>query len=178
MPAKAEVMKIVTILNEEGFGVIAGEMLTEMNLGREVLPPDQLAKDGRPTTENDSVDLGNGSVVSRVYFDEFGGRGQPEVSREPIPDREQLEFVARFLNLRLVEPVRAWAEAEEIAGDILSSAKDGGVKSDRSSDSVRIAFVPSFEGAAPRMARDAAPGNVVGTDELAKVLNRISEIDA
>lgn len=80
MAVHSDVMELVRLLDAEGFSVIAGEILTEIALGRE--NPSQ----------------------------EFEG-----AKREAIPEDEQLRAAIDLLKLRLTEPARRLAEAEEIA---------------------------------------------------------------
>lgn len=179
MPVIPEVMEIIGILNEEGFGALGGEMLIEMNVGREFEAAADEVDAVFPDTifdDHDYVDLGEGRFANRSYFDENGGRDQPDVAREPIPDNEQLRFAAEFLRLRLVAPVNAWAEAEQIAGEFLGSKRDVEV----SSKPVRIAFERPSTGAedAPvRMARNAEPGTTPLVNELVEVLTKIANLD-
>jgi hypothetical protein len=86
MAVSADVIEIVRILDEEGFGVLAGEVLSEINLGREVVQ------------------------------DEIGEDEDAALSRSPTSEEEQLQEVMHILRLRLVEPARKLADAEMIAG--------------------------------------------------------------
>jgi hypothetical protein len=86
MAVSDDVFEIVRILDEEGYGVLAGELLAEINLGREVVQ------------------------------DVIGEDGDPAVSRSPTSEEEQLQEVMHILSLRLVEPARKHADAEIIAG--------------------------------------------------------------
>ena len=82
-------MQLVRILDDEGFGVLAGELLAEVNTSR--------ATDADPTTgEVDDI------------FTEFDAASASRAI--------QLEDAIRFLRLRLIEPARHLAEAERIAG--------------------------------------------------------------
>ncbi|WP_153467896.1 hypothetical protein [Komagataeibacter medellinensis] len=89
MDINENVMEIIEILNQSGFGSLAGELMTEISLGREIV-----------SREPDSDD-----------------------DRVTIPEAEQLEEAIRILRLRLMEPARALASAEQIAGNFT----DGGV---------------------------------------------------
>lgn len=95
MDINENVMEIIEILNQSGFGSLAGELMTEISLGREIV-----------SREPDSDD-----------------------DRVTIPEAEQLEEAIRILRLRLMEPARALASAEQIAGNFT----DGG--------GIRIQFV-------------------------------------
>jgi hypothetical protein len=66
--------------------VLAGELLAEINLGREIIQ--DVIVDGEDAA----------------------------VSRSPTSGEEQLQEVVRILRLRLVEPARKLADAEMIAG--------------------------------------------------------------
>jgi hypothetical protein len=90
MAVSAEVMSVIRLLNEEGFGALAGEILIEIDLGRE---------------EEPSVDQ------APVGFQEL-----QTTKRIPFPEEDQLAEAMRILQLRLVEPARSLAEAERIAG--------------------------------------------------------------
>lgn len=92
MATTPEVQQIIRILDDEGFGAVAGEILTEISLGRLV---DRLRGED---TDADVV-----------------------VEREAIPEDQQLARAIEIIRLRLVDPVRAFAEAEDIAGQIVGS---------------------------------------------------------
>jgi hypothetical protein len=101
MAVNEDVMKIVRILDDEGFGVLAGELLTEISLGRE-------SQEGASiSTEVKTID------------------DDRRVRRVPIPEEDQLAEAIRILQLRLVEPARVLAEAEAIVGELteLSSVR-------------------------------------------------------
>lgn len=96
MVASDEIRRIITILIEEGFGALAGELLTEISLGREIEIP--------------------AGAVTPLQGPEDG---ETFVVRVPIADEQQLAEAISLLRLRLVEPVRALAEAERIAGELV-----------------------------------------------------------
>lgn len=107
MPLNDDVMQIVRILEEEGFGAIAGELLMEISLGKELVSEDQI--DALiPVMES--------------------GDDEPDVDapiqREPIAEHEQVAAALDFIRLRLVEPVRRLAEAEQIAATFSSAADE------------------------------------------------------
>ena len=83
MAVHSDVMELVALLDAEDFSALAGEILTEIALGR-TLPSDDPEHD----------------------------------KRQPIPDDEQLRVAIDLLKLRLTEPARRLAEAEEIAGTL------------------------------------------------------------
>lgn len=137
MAITEEVRQIIFILESEGFGGLAGELLTEISLGREIekeLGVDETAKGLEPET-----------VVVRV----------------PVAEADQLRSAMEFLRLRLVLPVRAFAEAERLAGQL---AGDGGV---------RIRFIDPEERfeAEPLSRRDI--GDAALADELDALLQSL-----
>lgn len=86
MAVHSDVMALVALLDEEDFSVLAGEVLAEIALGRE------------------------------IASDEF-----ETPKREPIPDDEQLRAAIDLVKLRLIQPARHLALAEEIAGALSDS---------------------------------------------------------
>src|SRR5687767_8782279 len=94
MAISRDVSQIISILQEEGFEALAGELLAEISRGREVEKPD-------------SVD------VQRSM-----GEPATVIQRVPIAEEEQLREAMSFLRLRLVDPVRAFAQAERIASEL------------------------------------------------------------
>jgi hypothetical protein len=138
MAISEEVRQIIFILEEEGFGALAGELMTEISLGREVekeIPSDEHA-DG-------SVDVE--TVVIRV----------------PIGEGDQLREAMNFIRMRLVRPVRAFAEAERIASEL----------SDQ--HSVRIRFIDPEDRveAEPISRRDVGDASIA--DQLDALLERL-----
>lgn len=95
MAISEEVRQIIFILEEEGFGALAGEVLTEVSLGREV------EKEAFIEDQSDKAGLAE-AIVMRV----------------PIEEPDQLRAAMEILRARLVLPVRAFAEAEKIASEI------------------------------------------------------------
>jgi hypothetical protein len=95
MATSEELRRIITILDEEGFGALAGELLAEISLGREVEVPAPASEPNKGADDRDTL-----------------------VVRVPLSEREQLAQAMSMLRLRLVEPVRALAEAERIAGEL------------------------------------------------------------
>ena len=93
-------MELVALLTEQGYGSLAGELLTEISLGREIPPPSKQKSDHQ-LEESDE-----------------------ETVRIEIPEKEQLSFACDFLALRLVEPVRRLAEAERTAATLLARGGD------------------------------------------------------
>jgi hypothetical protein len=95
MAITEEIRQIIFILEDEGFGALAGELLTEISLGRE--------------------------VEKEVYIDDQPGRAsafEAVVARIPIEPHDQLRVATDILRARLVLPVRAFVEAEKIASDL------------------------------------------------------------
>jgi hypothetical protein len=95
MAISEEVRQIIFILEEEGFGALAGELLTEVSLGDEV-------EKGIPSDDQ----VGHGGDTETV------------IMRVPIEEGDQLRAAMDFIRRRLVLPVQAFAEAERIAGGI------------------------------------------------------------
>ena len=95
MAATPDILQLVAILDEAGFGQVAGELLTEVNLGKEMVvsPRERQSDDDEQT----------------------------EASRQPFQDDEQYPFAMAFLQERLVIPAFKLAEAERIAGAIMKS---------------------------------------------------------
>lgn len=158
MPVNTDVMQIVQILEEEGFGALAGELLMEINLGREP-----------------NVDDGDGAETMKSETsaeDDFDPHGRP--SREPIPDDEQLSEAVRFLRLRLVEPVRHLAEAERIAEELVREQNpDGTPQTPRTG--TKILFVNPLGDTVAGFVRTESAGEVKSADEIDKILARIVE---
>ncbi|MBO1904021.1 hypothetical protein KHP60_04635 [Microvirga sp. 3-52] len=102
MAVTEEIYELVRLLDEEGFGQLAGELLSDLNVGR--LETEH--EDGRSDPEIDS--------------DEDDDRPSPSVPFEPD---EQLPEAVRFLHLRLVEPARRLVEAERIAAELSGYAE-------------------------------------------------------
>lgn len=98
MAISEEVRQIILILEDEGFGALAGELLTEISLGRE--------------------------VEKEVYFEDQSDRvstAETVVVRLPIEAQDQLHVAMDILRARLVLSVRAFVEAEKIASDLSTS---------------------------------------------------------
>lgn len=157
MPVNADVMQLVQILEEEGFGALAGELLMEISLGREP-----------------NVDDGEGfeSMKSDASAeDDFDSHERP--SREPIPDDEQLSEAVRFLRLRLVEPVRHLAEAERIAEELVREQNpDGTPQTPRMG--TKILFVDPLGDTVAGFVRTESAGELKSADEIDDVLVRIA----
>lgn len=152
MAVNHDVREIVRILDEEGFSALAGELLMEIGLGREVDSDGDLASESSFIEEESDLDL--------------PGR------REPIPDDEQLEEAINFLRLRLVEPMRRLAEADHIADELSQDKEPADAKLPRKV--VRIAFVDSAGDLAQGFERTEQARENQSVEELAKILDRIA----
>jgi hypothetical protein len=98
MATDPDVLQLVGILEGTGFGAVAGELLTQISLGREVdtpFKPSGAALDG-----------------------EDDGEMETDVRREPIEEAAQFDFAIAFLHSRLVVPALALGEAERLAGTL------------------------------------------------------------
>ena len=95
MAISEDVRQIIFILEEEGFGALAGELLSEISLGSEV------------EKEAYSEDMSDKA-----------GTNETDVLRLPIEEPDQLRFAMDILRSRLVLPVRAFVEAERIASEL------------------------------------------------------------
>ena len=137
MAISEEVRQLISILEEEDFGALAGELLTEMSLGRAVEKTLQLDD----TDEADEQD----TVVVRV----------------PYEEGEQLREAMAFLRLRLVQPMRAFAEAEQIAAKL----------ADRKG--MRIRFIDPVEHVEAEPLSRRAMGDASLVDQLDAFLERL-----
>lgn len=148
-------MELIALLNEEGFGFLAGELLTEISLGREI--------DDTPPDGQVSSDLWSKKATD--FADEQG------LEREPIPLDEQLPAALSFLRLRLVEPVRVLAQAEEIAGGLIIAQSSGVAPvSDRA---VQITFRPVGDTRGARFDRLEPAGQATAAAALDEAVKRL-----
>jgi hypothetical protein len=161
MPVSPELLELVRLLDEEGFGMLAGELLTETALGREV--------DGEDEVENSD----EGSEANLPLSLRFADVPPP---REPVPEAEQLAWAAEFLHLRLVEPVRRLAEAERLAGGLALDASDGKENTGKTAaaDSVRIKFTRPTDEYRPALERLEPAGRADTAEALAAVLRQLA----
>lgn len=100
MAISDDVRQIIFILEEEGFGALAGDLLTEISLGRE--------------------------VEKEVYVEDQSdkaGAVETVVLRVPIEEPDQLQVAMDILRSRLVLPVRAFVEAEKIASELVGDGQ-------------------------------------------------------
>jgi len=156
MPVNTDVMQIVRILEEEGFGALAGELLTEINLGRELDDDDgaKIHKSGASADDDSEVE-----ALPR---------------REPIQEDEQLGDAVRFLRLRLVEPVRRLAEAERIAAELSREQDQSGKQPQAPRKAIKIAFVDPLGDVATGFARTEQAGEEESANQIDDVLTRIA----
>lgn len=132
MATRDDVRQIIAILDEEGFGALAGELLTEVSLGRELYS----------VPETESV-------------------------RVPISNDEQVDELMHLLRLRLVEPVRALAKAERLAGALRADGVD-----QTGSSPVPIAFIDSNNQPDPSSVTDQI-GDAADAEKLDDLLRRL-----
>jgi hypothetical protein len=170
MQVSDDVMELVQLLNEENFGVLAGELLIEISRGREIEDPDDDEVEASPQpsgedwfTESEKMDL-----------------------REPIPEDEQLDVALKFLESRLVGSMRHWAKAEAIAGCLASSPEadaevnlgddldhQSAIDPDDRGEPIRIVFRPSPDLPGEVFLRSESPGSTRWADALATALGRL-----
>jgi hypothetical protein len=163
MPVSPDLIDLVRLLDEEGFGTLAGELLTEIALGREV--------DWDDEAETGDSDGTSGAQLSGP--ERFADMPPP---REPIPEGEQLKLAADFVRVRLVEPIRRLAEAESIAGELAGEAperkEEAGVR--RTTDPVRILFKRPPRDDRPPLERAEQAGRADSAEALAVVLKQLA----
>lgn len=152
MRVSDDVMELVELLNEEGFGALAGDLLMEISLGRELEegPEDTDDVQGQPAET-----FAEDTAIVRVPFNE----------------EEQLEAAMTFLQFRLVEPVKRMAEAERIAGRLAAAPAQPVAASDGPGKPLRITF-RARDDAAVRFERAEAPGDATSAEELQAALRR------
>lgn len=153
-----DVMELVQLLSEEGYAILAGELLTEIGLGRE---PDDF--DGEPDS-----DLG---------FGQSPGLAESEVNRLPLTPNEQKDFALTFLEVRLVSPIRALAEAEQIAGRLAvpESKPPPSDKAEELGRPVRISFRSPPGRSDVEIERSDMPGSIGWADELSKAIANLRD---
>lgn len=133
MALNDDVRHLILILEQEGFGAIAGELMTELSLGRQV----------------------------QGLSDENEG-----VARQAFADEEQLDFAMEFLRLRLVVPVRAFAEAERLAAELSEG------------QAVKINLVDPIEGQIAEPISRQKAGDADRADRLAEFLEKLPSLFA
>lgn len=190
MPVSPDMMEIVRILDEEGFGLLASELLGEVARGIE-LDLDSGDTDLKPRHsverhEPNLIHLDENDITFQRYFDVDGGRGAPPPRFESIPEPDQLAFAMKFLNLRLVEPMRHLAEAERLASELTGTPEEAPVTyvpeqtvegAPPASKIVRIAFVPGLLGE-PLPVDTRVAGSSTEADDLAEILQRFSRVSS
>lgn len=153
-----DVMELVQLLNEEGYASLAGELLTEIGLGRE---PDDF-------NHEPDIDLG---------FGQSAGLAESEVNRVPLTPSEQKDFALTFLELRLVSPIRALAEAEQIAGKL--AVPEGKApptdKAEEFGRPVRLSFRSPPGRSDVEIKRSDVPGSIAWADELSKAISSLRD---
>jgi len=121
MAVSEDIIDLVRVLNEADLAWLAGEILTEIEDGRLSEPSPNFEK-----PMNDIPPLQRGIAE---YEDEKGIHrkfefiidredADPDFERIPIPENEQLSFAVEIVERRLLEPLRRFAEAERIAGEL------------------------------------------------------------
>ena len=153
-----EVMELVQLLNEEGYTILAGELLTEIGLGHE------------PDYFDDELGLD-------LRFGQSPGRPESEVNRVPLSSSEQMDFALKFLELRLVSPIRALAEAEEIAGK-LAVPEGKAAPADKAEEfgrPIRLSFRSPPGRSNIEIKRSDVPGSTAWAEELSKALSNLRE---
>lgn len=150
MAVSPEVMELVDLLNDEGFGALAGELLTWLSTR-------QLGVDDEAT--GDATNLPDLASMDEAGF----------VLDTRTPAGEMAAAVS-FLRLHLVYPIRRLAEAEKIAGS-LSHEDPVGAEAifDEDADAIEIQFLRSGEDQRPRLER----AELRGSDELATKLGAV-----
>jgi len=94
MATDPDVLQLANVLDVAGFGAVAGELLTEIALGREVeMRDDEAVRQG-------------------------GEPAELQLRRTPYSEDEQFAAAIAFLNNRLVIPALAIGEAERFAGQL------------------------------------------------------------
>jgi hypothetical protein len=159
MRVSDDVMELVELLNEEGFGVLAGDLLTEISLGRE------------------SEEHADDELDAAVEVEPLQAKVLAEdttAMRSAIPEAEQLKAALTFLEMRLVEPVRHLAEAEDLAGRLATPNDIKETTDDDAQKAMRIVFRAGGE-AAVGFERAEAPGDARTADELFVVLRQLAD---
>lgn len=153
-----DVMELVQLLNEEGYAILAGELMLEMGLGHE---PDLLDADP-------DVNLQFGQSVDRP---------ESEINRVPLLLDEQMNFALSFIELRLVSPMRALAEAEVLAGK-LSFPEDKSPLADKMEESgrpIRLSFRSPSGEPDIEIKRADVPGGTTSIEELSGALSYLRQ---
>jgi hypothetical protein len=150
-----DVMELVQLLSEEGFAILAGELLTEIGLGRE---PDESDWDEE----------------APFRYDQANDHAEGDVGRVPFGPDTQLDFALESLQLRLVAPARALAEAEAIAGDL--AVPDGEARMGTDADGIGRPITLAFRSlgrSSTTFSRDDEPGSTFWADSLSAALTNL-----
>lgn len=159
MAVNADVFELVSILDRAGFTVLAGEILIEIGLGEE--QDDDEGLDDYPAK-------GSPAEPGKVSY-----LGERPVTRVPIPAGQQLKVALEIVRLRLVEPMKRYAEAEIIAGEIRSPDEQKDASSKRDIQPIRIIFAPEGPEETGSFAREEGPGEAAEAEALNDVLDRL-----
>lgn len=147
-----DVIELVQLLSEEGFAILAGELLTEIGLGSE---PDEFDPDEE----------------APVWADQASDRPEGDVGRVPFSPDAQLDFALEFVEMRLVAPIRALAEAEAIAGEL--AMPDGEAGTGKDADGIGRPITLAFRSpgqSSTTFSRDDEPGSTFWADALSTAL--------
>jgi hypothetical protein len=157
-----DIMLIVRALEQEGFSALAGELLTEISLGREL-----------------DLDDGQGTGIEDVGVSTEGIAPETSLQWQPILEDQQLEVAVNFLRLRLVEPVRYLAEAERIASEFSSDKKRAegqeATKQISLETLTQIIFIDPDSFTPSSLVRGERAGGKESADRLDAVLARLAE---
>lgn len=110
MATSLDLRRLLAILDIEGFGYFAGEILAEISAGRVV--------ESKPDPETKAVSTRD--RTSHVTGDVTDEDSEDEpLNRVPIPLEDQLGEAIAMLRFRLIEPARRLAEAERLASELM-----------------------------------------------------------
>ncbi|SRR4051812_35792212 len=146
MSASPDLRTLLAILDDKGFGWLAGEILQEISTGRMV------EREGKVSTDI----LGE---IAGVVADDLSD--DEPIERVAIAPEEQLGAAIALVRVRLVAPARSLAEAERAAGAIADRPP------------VQIAFVDREGVALDQGFERARPGDDTAAKELDELLREI-----
>jgi hypothetical protein len=123
MTISADALELIDILSTEGFGTLAGELLVELTNGSEEgttvgTVDDQVATRAKTAPTSETIRL-EGQQFTRAYFPRQIRESSSQTAN-PVREDVQLRYAVDFLKIRLLEPLLAYVEAEEIAGELSS----------------------------------------------------------
>jgi len=151
-----DVMELVQLLSEEGFAILAGELLlTEIGIGSE---PDEFDPDEEAS----------------AWPDQASDRAEGDVGRVPFSPDAQLDVALGFLELRLVAPVRALAEAEAIAGEL--AVPEGEAVTGKDAEGIGRPITLAFRSpgqSSTAFSREDEPGSTFWADVLSTTLTNL-----